>query len=75
MHKMFGCPIFVESMEGSPQVFWHCETKTIDRIVIPLLSKKILNKINSETQTGSPAMILGDVRQKNVDKIVIPLFF
>ena len=39
---------------------------------MPLVSKKCWNKNSSETQTGSPAMILGDVRQKN-DKIVIPL--
>ena len=36
---------------------------------MPLLSKKFWNKNNSETQTGSAAMILGDVRQKKFDKI------
>ena len=40
---------------------------------MPLLSKKFWNKNNSETQTGSAAMILGDVRQKKFDKIMIPL--
>ena len=67
--NFFGCPKFFESLEASPQIFWHCETETNDRIVILLLSKKFWNKNNSETQTGSPAMILGDVRQKKIDKI------
>ena len=42
MHKIFGCPKFFESLDGSPRIFWLRETKTIDRIVIPLLSKKKL---------------------------------
>ena len=74
MHKLFGCPKLFESMEGSPQVFWYCETKTIDRIVIPVLSKKFWNKNNFEAQTGSPAMILGDVRQKNSTKLLYPYY-
>ena len=69
MHKLFGCPKLFESMEGSPQVFWYCETKTIDRIVIPLLSKKFWNKIKSETQTCSPTVFFGDVRQKKSKKL------
>ena len=73
VHKIFGCPNFFESLEGSPQVFWHCETKTIDRIVITLLSKTFWYQNSSETQNGSPTMIFGDVRQKKLDKIVIPL--
>ena len=73
-HEIFGCPKLFESMEGSPQVFWYCKTKTIDRIVIPLLSKKFWNKNNSEAQTGSPAMILGDVRQKNSTKLLYPYY-
>ena len=63
--------------------FWHCETKTNDRIVIPLLSINFWNENNSETQTGSPAMIFGDVRQKKskncdtpiIEKILIPEHF
>ena len=75
MHNLFGCPKLFESMEGSPQVFWHCETKTIDRILIPLLSKKFWNKNNSEAQTGSLAMILDDVRQKNWQNCDIPIIY
>ena len=61
-------------MEGSPQVFWDCETKTIDRIVIPQLSNKFWNQSNSETQTGPPTMICGDVRQKSSTKLWYPFY-
>ena len=71
--NFFGCPKFFESLEGSPQIFQHCETKTIDRTVMPLLSKKIWNKNNTETQTGSPTMIFGDVRQKNWQNCDTPI--
>ena len=42
MHKIFGCPIFFESLKGSPQNLRRCETNTIDRVVITLLSKTFL---------------------------------
>ena len=61
-------------MEDSPQVFWYCETKTIDRIVIPQLSNKFWNQSNSETQTGPPTMIFGDVRQKSSTKLWYPYY-
>ena len=72
--KFLGALKIFESLEGSPQVFQHCETKTINRIVIPLLSKKFWNKNISETQTGSPAMILGDVRQKKLQESWYPYY-
>ena len=75
IHEYFGCPNFFESLEDSPQVFWHCEEKTIDGIVIPPLSINFWNKNNSETQTGSPAMILDDVRQKNWQKCDTPIIY
>ena len=74
MNKIFGCPNFLKSFEAAPQFFGHRETKTNDRIVIPLLSKIFWNKNTSETQTGSPAMILGDVRQKNLTKLWYPYY-
>ena len=65
----------VSELQGSPyDIFWYCEIKTINKIVIPVLSKKFWNQINSETQTGSPTMIFGDVRQKklkNCDTTII----
>ena len=67
VHKIFGCPNFFESLEFSPQVFWHCETKTINRIVITLLSKTFWYQNNSETQNGLPTMSFGDERRKNSD--------
>ena len=73
MQKILGCPNFFESLEESPQIFRHCETKTNDRIVIPLLSEKFWNKNISEEQTRSPAMILGDVRQKNWQNCDTPI--
>ena len=66
VHKIFGCPNFYETLEFSPQVFWHCETKTINRNVITLLSKTFCYQNSSETQKGSPTMIFGDVRQKKI---------
>ena len=66
-HKIFGCTSFFESLEVSPQIFWHCTTKTHDRIVIPLLSKNFWCQNRSETQKGSPTMFFGDLGQRNID--------
>ena len=74
MHKFFVCPILSKSLKKFPQTFWHCEMKTIDRIVIPLLSKKVWYQNTSETQNGSPTMIFGNVRQKNSTKLWYPYY-
>ena len=50
MHSFLGCPNFYESLEGSPQIFRHCEIKTIDRIVIPYYPKAFRHHEISETQ-------------------------
>ena len=65
----------VSELQGSPyEVFWYCEIKTINKIVIPVLSKKFWNQNNSETQAGSPTMIFGDVRQKKIKKLWYPYY-
>ena len=110
IHEIFGCPNFFESLEDSPQIFRHCEEKTIngivipyypkafryhkipetqgspyeifrycetkrvDRIVIPILSKIFGNQNNSESQTGPPTMIFGDVRQNKSTKLWYPYY-
>ena len=64
----------VSELQGSPyEVFWYCEIKTINKIVIPVLSKKFWNQNNSETQAGSPTMIFGDVRQKKLKNCDTPI--
>ena len=72
LSKIFSIPKLSELQGSSYETFWYCETKTINKIVIPVLSKKFWNQNNSETQAGWPTMICGVVRQKK-DKIVIPL--
>ena len=41
---------------------------------MPLLSKQFWTQNNSETQTGSPTMICGDVRQKSSTKLWYPYY-
>ena len=59
-------------MEGSPQVFWYCETKTIDRITIPLLSENFETRIILKHRRVLPRWFLA-MWDKKIDKIVIPL--
>ena len=72
IHEIFGCPNFFESLEDSPQIFRHCEEKTIDRIVIPYYPKAFRYHKISETQ-GSPYEIFRYCDTKRVDRIVIPI--
>ena len=72
VHSFFGCPNFFESLEVSPQIFWHCETKTIDRIVLPYYPKVSRYQKISKTQ-GSPYEIFRYCETKTIDRIVIPL--
>ena len=72
MHKVYGCPNSSKSLKSFQQKFRLCETKTIKRIMIPLLSKKFRYQKISETQ-GSPYEISRYCETKKIDKIVIPL--
>ena len=72
--KIFRYQKISELQGSSYEIFWYCETKTINKIVIPVISKKFWNQNNSETQAGSPTMIFGDVRQnkrQNLDTLII----
>ena len=71
-HSFFGFPNFFESLEGSPQIFWHCETKTVDRIVIPYYPKAFRYQNISETK-GSPDEIFRYCETKRINRIGIPL--
>ena len=70
--KFLGALIFFESLEDSPQIFRHCEEKTIDGIVIPYYPKAFRYHKISETQ-GSPYEIFRYCETKRVDRIVIPI--
>ena len=72
VHSFFGCPNFFESLEGSPQNFRHCETKTIDRIVLPYYPKAFRYKKISETQRY-PYEVFRYCETKRIDRIVKPL--
>ena len=60
----------ISETQGSPyEIFRYCDTKRVDRIVIPILSKKFGNQNSSEKQTCSPTVIFGDVRQNKSTKL------
>ena len=58
IHKIFGRPNFCESLKGSPQNFRHCETQTINRFVIPLLSKNFDTRTNLKHRSVRPRCFL-----------------
>ena len=67
--RTFWCQNISESPGSPNETLGYCETKKIDIIVIPLLSKKVRYQNNSETPKGSPTMICGDLRQKKTTKL------
>ena len=72
MHEILGCHNFFESLEAAPQIFRHCEKKTIDKIVIPYYPKASRYHKISETH-GSPYENFRYCETKRIDRIVIPI--
>ena len=72
IHKIFGRPNFCESLKGSPENFRHCETQTINRFVIPLLSKTFDTRTNLKHRVFAHDAFQRCETKKN-NKIVIPL--
>ena len=74
MHKNFGCRKLTNTLRGSPQNIRHCETKTIDRIVITLLSKKIDTRIFLKHRMVHPRSLLAMWDKKNSKKVWYPYY-
>ena len=70
IHKVFRRPNCYESLKGSPQNFRHSETQTINRFVIPLLSKKFDTRTNLKHTSVRPRCFSA-MWDKKDNKIVI----
>ena len=76
IRKFFRYPIFFWNTEGLPYDFFRdCETQTLtknrDTHPSSLIQKPFQYPKFSETRKGSPTTVLGTVRQKRWQKIVI----
>ena len=71
MHTIYACPNLSKSLKGFPQKFPHCETKTIDRIVITHYPKNFDTRKTLKHRTVQPRCFsaMWDKRnQQNRDK-------